>query len=281
MMVPSATFYTLLRNYNPLNETISPQFKEIFKNYGSDTLSLFSEHWQAKNSNTPVKSLGAFFAKLDGKLKNIKDPYIIQEWRDHYRSQPPSVKAETLKLLPNPVFLGRSLPSGKVVSPGNIMSEPVAPPFNLPGSKMPVNLVDTGMQLPSYISSNIASASTLAGKLFNNNIKSIVDTVSVSTKAHASNLVPDSKHVERMGKVVAPFLKKVLGSVSDAGGFLLKTMNFNPFGAQNSDISAPRMAIERSVEGQKVVVNSIGQDIAAAALVTNKEFASPKQSNLV
>jgi hypothetical protein len=174
------------------------------------------------------------------------------------------------------------MPSGNVVNFGNIMSGPVAPPINSQGNnKTPVNLINMGVKVPSYILSNLTVASTMLGKLQNKNIIGVMDSLSVNTKSHGSNLVPDSKHVERMGKVVQPFYKKIISGLSDAGGFFLKSMNFNPFGVQNSDISSPNMAIQQSVGNSSSVLNAVGQDITKKYAGTVKDFASPKSSNLV
>jgi len=280
MIPPSPTFFLLLRNYNPINEVTSPQLKQAMQAYGDDVLNLFKEHYKAKNSNTPSKSLGSFFAKLDSKLKQIDDAGIIQGWRTHYDSQPSNVKSETLKLLPNPTFLGKSLPQGKVVSMGNILSGPVAHNVNIPGSQIPTNLIDVGTNLPSYITSNLTQASTIVGKLFNKNIVNVMDNISTSDKNHGGNLTPDTKHVERMGKVVTDFTKKLLDGVGDANTFLLKSMNYNPFGVQNSDISSPSLALEQDVEGQKIVMTPTGLDLTKKSKTPIKDFASPKNSNL-
>jgi hypothetical protein len=84
-----------------------------------------------------------------------------------------------------------------------------------------------------------------------------------------------------MGKVVAPYLSKVLDSVGDAKGFLVKAINFNPFSSSNNDISSPNLILKRKVEGKDVIVNSSGQDVMKRTPITNKDFASPKQTNLV
>jgi hypothetical protein len=280
MIPPSPTFFLLLRNYNPITEVVSPQLKQAMQGYGEEVLNLFKEHYKAKNSNTPTKSLGAFFAKLDGKLKTIKEPGIIQGWRTYYESQPPNVKSETLKLLPNPTFLGKSLPQGKVVSVGNILSGPVTHNVNLPGSQIPTNLIDLGANVPSYITSNLTQASTIVGKLFNKNITSIMDSISKSDSNQGANLTPDTKHVERMGKVVTDFTKKMLDGMGDAATFLLQSMNYNPFGTQNSDISSPSLALEQKVEGQTVIMTPTGLDLVKSNKKPLKAFASPKSSNL-
>jgi hypothetical protein len=281
MMVPSPTFYILLRNFNPVSDLISPQLRSTFNSYNREVLDLFKSHWEAKNSNTPVQSLGAFFSQLDSKLSNINDLGIIEGWRSYYKSQPESVKVEFLKRTPNPVFLGKNMPYAKTISMGNILSGPVAPPANIPKSKIPTNLVDVGMPVPSYITSNLAFASTVLGKLFNKNIQSVIDTVSTSDKPHGSNLVADSKHVERASKIISPFMKKVLNKVGGAGKFVLSSINYNPFGVQNSEISAPNIALEQTVEGRRVVVNALGQDLSSITKpVSLKDYISPKKRDV-
>lgn len=281
MITPSGTFYILLRSYNGLSEIVSPQLKQIFSAYDGVVLDSFKAHYEALNSNSPSKNLSIFLAKLDGQLKNVNDPGIVAGWRAYFKSRPDKIKSEFYKLVPNPKFLGVNMPVGNVVSFGNIMSGPVTPSVNLPGNKAPVNLINLGAKVPSYVMSNVVAASTMLGKLYNKNITEIMDSISVSTKSHGSNLVPDTKHVERMGKVVQPFYKKLINTMGDAGNFFLKNMNFNPFGVQNSDISAPNLVIQQSVGGSSSLVNAAGQDITKKYAGTVKDFASPKQSNLV
>jgi hypothetical protein len=282
MLQPSSSFYIMLRNYNPITEITSPQLRQIFSSYDSTTLSTFKDHWNALHSNDPVKNLGYFFAKLDSTLSQISDPGIVQGWRSEYNKQPDSVKSQFLTLKPKPTFLGKSFARGGIVDQRNIASGPVIPFLNLQeDSQLPINYVNTSIELPTSLQSNLAALSTILGKLVNKNISSIQSTTSTSDKAHGSNLVPDSKFVERMGQVVAPFMEKVFAAAGDAGSFLLKTINFNPFGIQNADISAPNLAFQQSVEGQSLAVNAIGQDIKQSTKVSIRDFASPKQTNLV
>lgn len=281
-MVPTATFYTLLRNYNPINELIAPQLKQIFSGYGQNVLNQFKAHWEARNSNTPVKNLAIFFSRLDGQLKSVSDPGIVEGWRSYFNSQPPSVKTETLKLLPKPVFLGVKLPNLGPADPKNLVQSSTTPFFNVPGkSKAPVNYTNIGVRLNPTLEANIASALKLLGTINNKNITPVIGSVSKSTEAHGTNLVPDSEHPKRVGKIITSYTKKLQEFVGDASGYLMKAINFNPFGVQNSDISSPPIAFEQMVEGQKVVVNGAGVDLKSRDPIKIKDFASPKQTNLV
>jgi len=281
MTTPSSTFFILLRNYNPINEVASPQLKQIFAGYGEEVLDLFKKHFKAKNSNKPVIAMGAFFAELDGKLKNISEVGIVQGWREYFNAQPQGIKSEFYKRVPNPVFLGKTLPSLNTFSQDNIYSGPILPYANVEGEEAPVNHINTGVQLPPYIKANLAQASTILGKLQNKNLQSVMEQVSVNTKNHGANLVADTKHIERMGEVITSCTKKVLDTVGDAKGFLLKAINFNPFGATNSDISSPQVILEQKIEGQRTVLNSVGLDVTPKDRKPLKAFSSPKPTNLV
>jgi len=281
-MLPSATFYTLLRNYSPLNEIISPQIKQIFKGYGDNVLNQFKAHWEAKNSNQPVQKLAQFFSKLDGQLKNISDPGIVQGWRSYFSSMPPSVKSETLKLLPNPTFLGKSLPSMGPVDPKNLVQTSTTPFFNVPNAKgVPVNYSNPGVRMNPSLEANYISALKLLGTIQNKNVAPAIGSVSTSKEAHGTNLVPDSEHSNRVGKIITSYAKKIQDIVGDASGFLFKSLNFNPFGVQNSDISSPPIAFEQLVEGQRVVVDGSGRTIADRKPINIKQFVSPKPNNVV
>lgn len=281
MINPSGTFYTLLRYYNSLNEIVSPELKQIFSSYSTDILDSFKAHYEALNSNNPVKNLAVFFTKLDDQLKNFNDPGIVAGWRAYFNARPEKVKSEFYKLLPSPKFLGVNMPRGNVVSFGNIMSGPVVPNLNLQQNNVPVNLINTGVKLPSYLLSNLVAASTMLGKLNNKNLIGIMDSFSISTKSHGSNLVPDTKHVERASKIVQPFFKNIIDKLKDAGSFFFKNLNFNPFGVQNSDISVPNVVIPQNMGSYSGLLNSVGQEISKKIRETVKDFASPKPTNLV
>lgn len=281
-MVPTSLFYTLLRIYNPINEKIYPQLKQIFSRYGDNVLDQFKAHWEAKNSNKPVLAMANFFAKLDGQLKSVSDTGIVEGWRSYFNSQPPSVKTETLKLLSKPVFLGVKLPTLGPVDSKNLLQSSTTPFFNVPGaSKSPVNFTNTGVRLSPVIEANLASASKLLGVINNKNITPVIGSVSKSTENHGTNLVPDSEHPKRVGKIITSYTKKIQEIAGDASGFLLKALNFNPYGSQNRDIFSPPVAFEQIVEGEKLVVDGSGIDVKSGSPTNIKSFASPKQTNLV
>jgi hypothetical protein len=280
MINSSSTFYTMLRNYSPLNEISSPQLKQYFSNYGQNVLNLFKKHYRAKYSNNPTLSLGIFFSELDNSLKDIKDIGIVQGWREYFNSQPQSVKSEFYKRTPKPVFLGKNLPSLNTFSQDNLFTGPVLPYINSKNVEAPINHINTGVPLPPYLKADLAQACSLLGRLQNKNLQSVMEQVSTNTKNHGSNLVSDTKHIERMGKVISNCTKKVLDTVGDAREFLLKAINFNPFGVSNYDISSSPVILEQVVEGQKTVILPTGLDAVANNNKPLKNFASPKQSNL-
>lgn len=281
MINSSSTFYILLRNYTPLNELASPQLKQIFAGYGANILDMFKKHYKAKNSNKPVVALGAFFSELDASLKSVTDLGIVQGWREYFNAQPQKIKAEFYKRTPSPVFLGKTLPSLNTFSQDNLYSGPVLPYANSEKTEAPINHISTGVQLPPYLKASLAQASSILGRIQNKNLQSVMEQVSVSTKNHGSNLVADTKHIERMGKVITSCTKKVLDSVGDAKVFLLKAINFNPFGATNSDISAPQVVLEQTIEGQRTLIGPNGLDIMPVNNKPLKQLASPKTTNLV
>ena len=281
-MVPTATFFTLLRNYNPVNELIAPQIKQIFGNYGPEVLNTFKAHWDARTSNKPVQRLADFFAKLDGQLKNIDDPGIVEGWRAHFKAQPPLVKSETFKLLPNPVFLGKNMPKLGPVDPRNLFQAATTPFFNTAGGGgAPPNYTNIGVRLSPTLEANIASALKIVGTVSNKNLTPIIGSLAKSTMNHGTNLVLDSEHVKRVGEVITSYTKQLQSVVGDASSFLLKSLNFNKFGVQNVDISSPAIAFTNIVEGLNTVVDGIGKDLVANLPINVKDFASPKSSNLV
>jgi len=281
-MVPTATFYTLLRNYNPVNELIAPQLKEIFGQYGPEVLDTFKAHWDAKNSNKPVERLADFFSKLDGQLKNIDDPGIVEGWRSHFKSQSPLIKSETLRKLPKPTFLGVNLPKLGPVDPRNLFQAATTPFFNTAGGGgAPPNFTNIGVRLSPTLEANMASALKIVGTISNKNLTPIIGSLAKSTMNHGTNLVLDSEHVKRVGEVITSYTKKLQEVVGDASSFLLKSINFNKFGVQNVDISSPAIAFTNVVEGLNTVVDGVGKDIVSKLPINVKDFASPKPSNLV
>jgi hypothetical protein len=61
MVPPSASFFTMLKNYNPITEYTMPQLKEVFGEFGDEVLEQFKQYYKAKNARNPVEKLGEFY----------------------------------------------------------------------------------------------------------------------------------------------------------------------------------------------------------------------------
>lgn len=261
MAIPSSpAFGTLIRTLNPYSEKAIETLTAVFGSYGDEVLEQFKKYYIAKNAPDPVKSLGAFFKSLDGQLANIQDPGIVRGWLKFFDSQGPKVRNELYKQLPSPSFLGKSFPSAAngLIKPDNIYSPQVMP--NVPNPSAAVSaIISTGMELPGYITTNIALASKALNDIFNSNISFGLDKFGSPDKAHMGNLVPDSKHIERIVSAAPNFVQKIISSFGNAGNFMAKTLGFNQFGVDNKNISSPNYKLNaQKAEQQKVLVGSSG-----------------------
>jgi len=269
-MIPaSSSFFTLLRNYNPITKFTSPQLRQAFFKYGEQVLSLFEKYYVAANSNDPVERLGNFYANLDKELSSINDPGIVSGWITHFKSESNRVKNNAIGKIGTPRFLGRSFSvnANSLISPENIYSDNVQPNIPNPKSKIP-HLISTGMQLPGYITANLVTAGHVLGEIFNSNMTPCLNKLGKSDKSHQGNLVPDSKHVERITAAAPKFVQNILKSAGDAKNFMAQNLGFNKFSVQNTNVSSPNYKLN-TLTSEKQVVR-----VAGTGLVDTKDTAS-------
>jgi hypothetical protein len=272
-MIPaSPSFNTLLRRYNPISEEITPQLKQAFGVFGDTVLSQFKRFYTANNSNNPVEQLGNFYASLDKELASITDPGIVSGWLKKYKTESQRVKNNTISKIGTPKFLGRNFSAytNSLITPENIYSDNVQPNIPNPGAKIP-HLVSTGMQLPGYITANLVTAGHVLGEIFNSNIAPALNKLGEPNKPHQGNLVPDSKHIERVTKAAPKFVQNILNSFGDAKNFMAQNLGFNKFSVQNKNVSSPNYKLN-TLTSEKQVVRVLG-----TGLIDTRDVASTKQ----
>jgi hypothetical protein len=261
MAIPSSpSFGTLIRTFNPYSDSTIQTLRSVFGSYGDTVLNQFKSYYVAKNAPTPVQAMGAFFRTLDGQLSSVEDPGIVSGWVKFFDSQGPLVRQELYKLLPSPSFLGKSFPTAAngLVRPENIYSTQVMP--NVPNPNAAISaLISTGMEVPGYIATNLAIASRALLDIYNSNISFSLDKFGSPDKPHMGNLVPDSKHIERIVAAAPTFVSKVISFFGDAANYMAKNLGFNQFGVDNKNISSPNYKLEaKKAEQQSVLVTSSG-----------------------
>lgn len=257
-MDASSQFNTLLKTVNPLNGLISPEILNLF-GFNGDIMSAFNAFNQAKNSVNPVEDMINFFVDLDGKLESITDPGIVKGWMQQFSSMPQSIIDGVLSKIPQPTFLNRGFSDsiGGVSKVQNYRDESVIPNLNVKDTL--VDIIDTGMKLPSYIEENLNKVGQTTKQLLNKNLSGIVGTIGSSDVAHGANLVPDSLHLERFSSIANDYLSKATETFSGASNFLQQVLSETPFAGTN--VAAPVFDVIQKVEGLSVAVNSAGQDI--------------------
>lgn len=265
----SSTFFSLLRNYNPISRYTNPQLRQAFLGYGDQVLSQFERYYKATNSNNPIEQLGNFYAQIDKELGSIGDPGIVSGWMAHFKSESQNVKNNAISKIGTPQFLGRSFPASanSLISPENIYTDSVRPNIPAPGGKVP-HIISTGMQLPGYITSNLLLAGNVLGELFNSNIAPSLGKIGASDKSHQGNLVPDTKHIERISAAAPKFVQNILKSYGKASSYMAQCLGFNKFGVQNKNVSSPNVRYN-TLEGGKQVIPT-----AATGIVATKDVAS-------
>lgn len=260
MIPPAPSFFNLVRNYNPYTEYTMPQLREIFGEYGDEVLDQFKRYYKAKNSNNPVQKLGEFFASLDGELAGISDAGIVSGWINFFKSQSQNVKDRAISIVGSPRFLNRNFPPplNQLVTAENIYSDNVRPAMIDPNPKIP-HLISTGMDLPGYISNNLLYAGQVLGEIFNSNIAIVSSRTTKNDLPHQGNLVPDSKHPDRITAAATNFLKNAINYFGPAASFMAKNLGFNKYGVQNKNISSPNYNLNaKTAENQEIKVKATG-----------------------
>ena len=260
MIPPASTFFNLIRNYNPLTEITMPALRQVFGSYGETVLNQFKRYYRAKNAPNPVEALGNFFAQNDNELASIQHPGIVSGWINFFKYQGPLVKNAAIKKTGTPKFLGRSFPSSinDKITPENIYSENVQTNFVTPDSPVP-RMINTGMELPGYIISNLAIAGKVLGDIFDSNVQISLGKLGSPDQPHQGNLVPDVKHLERIAGAATKFLDKAVKSFGPAANFAAQNLGFNKFGTGNKNVSSPNYRLTKSMTAQQQVqINSVG-----------------------
>lgn len=277
MIPPAASFFTLLRNYNPYTEVTMPQLKQAFGSYGDEVLQQFKKYYKAKNSNKPVEKLGQFYKELDGQLASISDAGIVSGWINYFKTESQRVKDEAIKRIGSPQFLNRSFPSAlnNLTSMDNIYTNAVKPAVIDPNPKIP-HLVSTGMDLPGYIMVNLIYAGQVLGEAFNANIGIGADVAAKNTDPHQGNLVPDDKHPDRITGAAPKFIKNALSFFGAAQNFMSKNLGFNKYGVQNKNISSPNYKLDNKVsENQQIKIQGTGNPNTKDVASINKYKPRP------
>lgn len=257
---PSTSFFNLVRNFNPIREQTMPQIASAFGSYGQQVLEQFKKYFTAKNSSDPIEKLATFFANLDGELASISDPGIVSGWIEFFKSQGPNVRTKALSKLGSPQFLDKSFPpsANHLITAENIFSQNVIQQTIDAAMKIP-NLISTGVQLPGYIQTNIVQASHALGEIFKSNITPALGKLAKNTDPHQGNLVPDSKHPERIGAAASKFVEGVINSFGSAASYMSQVLGFNDFSVQNKNVSSPNYKLNvLSSQQQQVRMNSLG-----------------------
>lgn len=261
MVPPTPAFQNLIRNYNPINEVTIPQMKEVFGEYGDEVLDQFKRYFKAKNAKNPVEKMGDFYKRLDRELASINDAGIVSGWINFFKTESQRVKDNAIKKIGSPQFLNRNFPPklNHITTSENVYSNNVKPSVINPKPQVP-HLISTGMDLPGYITNNLISAGQVLGEIFNSNIAAVMDSAAESTKAHLGNLVPDSKHPERIMGAAAKFTENALSFFESAANFMSKNLGFNKYGVQNKNMSAANYKLDSiQTEGQNIKTDAMGR----------------------
>ncbi len=260
MIPPSASFFTMLKNYNPITEYTMPQLREAFGDFGDEVLDQFKDYYKAKNARNPVEKLGEFYQKLDKQLASISDPGIVSGWISYFKTESQKVRDSAIKKIGSPQFLNRSFPPAlnNLTSMDNIYTNNVRPAIIDPNPKVP-HMVSTGMDLPGYIMVNLVYAGQVLGEAFNSNVAIAADVAAKNTDPHQGNLAPDEKHPERITAAAPKFIQNALSFFGSAQSFMSKNLGFNKYGIQNKNISSVNYKLnEKTSQNQDIKVMGTG-----------------------
>lgn len=277
MIPPSASFFTMLKNYNPITEYTMPQLKEVFGEFGDEVLEQFKRYYKAKNARNPVDKLGEFYKSLDGQLASISDPGIVSGWISYFKTESQKVRDSAIKKIGTPQFLNRSFPSAlnNLTTLDNIYTNNVRPAIIDPNPKVP-HMVSTGMDLPGYIMVNLVHAGHILGEAYNSNAAIAADVASKNTDPHQGNLVPDEKHPDRITAAAPKFIKNALSFFGAAQNFMAKNLGFNKYGVQNKNISSVNYKLnEKTSQDQNIKIMGTGNPYTRDTASLNRFIPPP------
>ena len=244
-------------------------FLDAVSNY-ADLIDINIDFEKTKVANDPVTAQADFFSSLDTKLSTMQ-PQFAANWIDVFNKSLSEVKTQVFaKIGTGTFFKSFSDCIGSITKIENYIDDAVQLVSDIQGSKSPAPL-RYGSSLSNKISPStlnmMGEFSKKINTVFRKNLQNIQSTISSSTKAHGSNLVPDSEHFKRMKGVFVGYTQKVQTEFKGLYNVIDFYCKYNPRSGVTNLQFVPGFNVTIEVEG-----NPINQDLLQNQLadVTSK-----------
>lgn len=244
-------------------------FLEAVSNY-ADQIETSINYDKTKVSNDPILAQRDFFSALDSKMNSMQ-PQFAADWINIFNRSLDEVKTQVYAKIGTGTFFksfGDSI--GCLTKVENYIDDSMQLVSDVQGQDSPAPL-RYGSSLSNKISpstlSMIGEFSKKINSVFRKNLQNIQNTISNSTKAHGSNLVPDTEHFKRMKNIFVGYTQKVQSEFKGLYNVIDYYCKYNPRSGITNLQMVPGFNITIDVEG-----NPINQDLLQNQLadVTSK-----------
>jgi len=241
----------------------------------SDQLEKNIEYQKALVSNDPITAQADFFAKINGEFDSMQ-PQFAANWISLFNRSLDEVKNQVkLKTGGLDVFQQFGDSVGSLSKIENYFDDATQLVSDITGK----NTI-TPLRFGSSSSNKISPTDTLllgdiskkVNTVFRRNMQNIQDTISSATKAHGSNLIPDTEHFKRMKGIFVGFTQKIQSEFKSLFGVIDAYCKYNPRGGATNMQLVPNFNVTVDVEGSPINQDLLGRQLAetTSKLTTQK-----------
>jgi hypothetical protein len=240
-------FYKQATNYLDTIESYETELEQAIK---------FNK---TKVSNDVIKAQTDFFVELDNRLKSMS-PQFAAYWINQFNRSLEAVRNEVLiKNNGGTFYQNFSDCIGSLTKQENYYDDSTQLVSDVSGDDIMAPL-RYGASLTNKISTYTqllhAEMSKKVNLVFRKNIKNIQEKISTSTQPHGDNLVPDSRHFERIQNIVSSLNQKLRQQFKELYGVIELYSSYNSRSSSNNIQFVPNIDISVDIEG-----TPINQDI--------------------
>lgn len=241
-------------------------FLNAIQNY-SDQIQTSIDFEKTKVANDPITAQADFFTQLESKLNNMQ-PQFAAQWINTFNGAVNDVKTKVNMTLGNSVFFKTFSDSvGSITKVENYLDDTTQLVSDVSSEKTMAPL-RYGSSLANKISPStmlmMGEMSKKINLVFRKNIANIQDTISSSTKAHGSNLVPDTEHFKRMKGVFVGVTQKIQNEFKGLYNVIDFYCKYNPRSSSSNLQFVSDYNITVDVEGTPVNQDLLQNQLAQA-----------------
>lgn len=241
-------------------------FLGAIQNY-SDQIQTSIDFEKTKVANDPITAQADFFSQLEGKLGSMQ-PQFAAQWINTFNTAVNEVKSQVGIKNAQSTFLQPFSDSiGSIARVENYLDDTTQLVSDVASEKT-MSPLRYGSSLGNKISpATLLMMGEMSKKInlvFRKNISNIQDSISSSTKAHGSNLVPDTEHFKRMKGVFVGITQKIQSEFKKLYNVIDFYSKFNPRSSSSNLQFVSDYNITIDVEGTPVNQDLLQNQLAQA-----------------